>query len=115
MTNEEFIAWFEGFTTRIRSRPSNKDWSEIVSAVARINGASPLKAWFEGLLIKVKGAPSEREWKQIKDRVGEARPAGTKAKLGLNEGFKAFAKKPAQDGSAGSKANSPGIKPFGKK
>lgn len=115
MTNEEFIAWFEGFTSRIKGRPSNKDWKEVIAAVGRIDGASPLKAWFEGLLIKVKGAPSEAEWKQVKGRVGDARPAGTKAKLGLNEGFKAFAKKPSTGKPAAAKTSYPGSKPFGKK
>lgn len=115
MNTEEFVAWFDGFTTRIKGRPSNKDWSEIVAAVARIDGASPLKAWFEGLLVKVKGAPSDSEWTRIKSRVGEARPPGAKAKLGLNEGFKAFAKKPGAAKPAAPKTGYPGSKPFGKK
>ena len=115
MNTEEFIAWFEGFTNRIKSRPSAKDWSEIVSAVRRIEGASPVKAWFEGLLVKVKTAPSESEWKQVKQRVGEARAPGAKAKLGLNEGFKAFAKKSPSQAAPAPKSKAPGNKPFGKK
>ena len=116
MTTEEFAAWFEGFTRRIKGRPSNKDWSEIVAAIGRIDGASPLKAWFEGLLVKVKSAPSEIEWAEIRRKVGEAQAKPSKLKPGLNDSFKSFDKKPpAETPKAGSRTNYPGSKPFGKK
>lgn len=117
MTTEQFIAWFDGFTSRIKGRPSNKDWKEIIAAVARIDGPSPLKAWFEGLLIKVKTAPSESEWSEIRRRVGDAQPAAQKSKLGVNESFKAFSKKASPgETKPASKTSYPGAgKPFGKK
>jgi len=116
MTTDEFIAWFDGFTRRIKGRPSNKDWSEIIAAIGRIDGASPLKAWFEGLLVKVKSAPTENEWAEIRRKVSEAQPKAARQKPGLNESFKSFSKKPAQGTpSARARTNYPGSKPFGKK
>jgi len=117
MTTEEFVAWFDGFTRRIKGRPSNKDWTDIITAIRKIDGASPLKAWFEGLLVKVKSAPTDSEWAEIRRRVSEESRAGSKARPGLNESFKSFSKKPAAAAQReeGSRSRYPGSKPFGKK
>ena len=116
MTTEEFVAWFDGFTRRIKGRPSTKDWSEIIAALSRVDDASPLKAWFEGLLIKVKSVPSEGEWTKIRRKVSEAQAKPSKRKPGLNDSFKSFSKKPgAETASASTRLNYPGSKPFGKK
>ena len=116
MTTEEFVAWFAGFTRRIKGRPSNKDWSEIIAAIRKIDGASPLKAWFEGLLVKVKSAPSESEWAEIRRKVSEVQPAPSRQRPGLNESFKSFSKKPAKETpDADARTSYPGSKPSGKK
>lgn len=117
MTTEEFIAWFEGFTRRIKGRPSAKDWSEITAAIARIDGVSPLRAWFEGLLVKVKSGPTESEWNEIKRRVANATSKPTASKPGLNDSFKAFTKKaPPPDAKPASTPSYPGsTKPYGKR
>ena len=116
MTTDEFVAWFDGFTRRIKGRPSNKDWSEIVAAIGRIDGASPLKAWFEGLLVKVKSLPTDSEWTAIRRKVSETQPKSSKQRPGLNESFKSFSKKPAKEApSTGARASYPGSNPFGKK
>ncbi|MFZ1991805.1 MAG: hypothetical protein WAW96_18770 [Alphaproteobacteria bacterium] len=115
MTTEEFIAWFDGFTRRNKGRPSNKDWSEIITAIGRIDGSSPLKAWFEGLLVKVKSAPSENEWAEIRRKVSEAQPKTPKQRPGVNESFKSFSKKPAKETPSAGARSYPGSKPFGKK
>jgi len=116
MTNEQFIAWFDGFTRHIKGRPSSKDWAEIVAAIGRIDGASPLKAWFEGLRVKVKGVPSERDWREIVKRVGGGQKAPGGKTVGLNESFKSYDKKakPAET-KPGANLGYPGAQPFGKK
>jgi len=117
MTTEEFIAWFDGFTRRIRGRPSAKDWAVIVEHVAKIDGRSPLKAWFEGLRVKVKGLPTEEDWRQIKARIaGETEKAGRANRL--RDPLSSFDSKPEPSKprqSRDAKPRYPGTSPLSKK
>lgn len=72
MTNSEFIAWFMGFTQRIKGRPSKKDWEEIARSVEGIQGTSTIKAWFTGLTSKIRGVPSDKDWRTIKEFISAA-------------------------------------------
>jgi hypothetical protein len=76
MTEAEFIAWFEGYTGRLKGRPNQKDWDEIVAKVGALEDRAPLKAWFSGLRVKIKKLPSEREWSAIQRHVGEEAAKG---------------------------------------
>jgi hypothetical protein len=93
MKTEEFLAWFDGFTRRIKGRPSAKDWQEIIAAIGRIESGSALKAWFEGLRVKVKGVPGDKEWREIKKRIDEERGSAEGKRRGLGDLFKTFEKK----------------------
>ena len=112
MTTEEFIAWFDGFTGRLKGRPSAKDWAEIVARIEAIDSRSPLKAWFKGLMVKVKGVPSEAIWRQIKTHVGSEQTKASKANR-LRDPFSAFDKKAREPQEP--KLRYPGSNGFGKK
>ena len=90
MNTPEFIAWFEGFTARIKGKPSRRDWDEIVSHVGALEASSPLKAWFDGLRVKVRDAPNDKIWRDIKTHVAAAGEAAAGKKRSLQNLFESF-------------------------
>lgn len=112
MSLDEFLAWFSGYTARIKGRPDKAAWSTIRAQIEAMDAGVPLRAWLMGFITgnAIKERPDQRQWTEIQKEIlkiqkaiaaEKARPSDQETFLakekamgkGLNHLFKTFGKK----------------------
>ncbi len=52
MTNNEFKAWFEGFSEGIEGAPTEKQWSRVVEQVKKIDGVAAIPYYVDRVVYR---------------------------------------------------------------